>query len=310
MNKSKEQNFISAILYIRNNADILKNTLETLIKVLDENFVKFEIICVDDSSTDNSTDIVRNIAKEHNAAITLITTGFYNGLERSMTAGIDAAIGDFVFEFDTAYITFEPSVIMDVYWHCLEGFDIVSASNQMVRTTSKIFYSWFNKFSKTQYALVSEDFRIISRRAINRIHQMSKVVPYRKAMYANCGLKIDNIQYKSKTNSTNYKHEKENKSFRTKLAIDAFILFTDVAYKFSFGLSMIMLLMSLFAIIYTITIFIMGSPVIGWTTTMLLMSVGFFGIFAILTLIIKYLSMILNLVFEKRKYIIENIEKL
>jgi dolichol-phosphate mannosyltransferase len=124
----------------------------------------------------------------------MIRTSYYQGLERSVTAGVDLAIGDFVFEFDTSDLRFEPSLIMDIYNHCLEGFDIVSASpNAKSSASSELFYSLFNRHSQTQYPLTSEDFRIISRRAINRVNQMSSFVLYRKALYVNCGLKSDNI---------------------------------------------------------------------------------------------------------------------
>jgi dolichol-phosphate mannosyltransferase len=51
-------------------------------------------------------------------------------------------------------------------------------------------------------------------------------------------------------------------------------------------------------------------PIEGWTTTMLLISFGFLGFFLLSTIIIKYLSLILELVFKKKSYIQEKIEKL
>jgi dolichol-phosphate mannosyltransferase len=306
----KEANFVSAVLYVRNDENGLKKSLNILLSTLSENFTNFEIICVNDSSIDNSAEIIKQAAKDVAFAITLMSTGFYQGLERSMTAGVDLAIGDLIFEFDSAVFAFEPSLIMDIYKRCLQGYDIVSASSGIMCGTSKFFYSWFNRYSHTQYPLVTEDFRIISRRAINRVNQMSRIIPYRKVMYANCGLKSSNIQYKPNGKAQSLKHEPAEKSFRRKLAVDSFILFTDIAYKISFVLAMLMLSVSLFSILYTLAVFVGGSPVLGWTTNMLLLSVGLFGIFAIMTFIVKYLSVILNLVFEKRKYVIGNIEKL
>ena len=62
--------------------------------------------------------------------------------------------------------------------------------------------------------------------------------------------------------------------------------------------------------IYTVVVFISGEPVAGWTTTMSLLSFAFFGIFAFFAIIIKYLSIIVNLIFKKQKYTIESIEKI
>ena len=45
-----------------------------------------------------------------------------------MNAGVDLAIGDFVFEFDTVCMDYKTELLMQVYRRSLEGFDIVSAS--------------------------------------------------------------------------------------------------------------------------------------------------------------------------------------
>ena len=47
----------------------------------------------------------------------------------------------------------------------------------------------------------------------------------------------------------------------------------------------------------------------GWLSTMGFMSLGFMGVFILLTIILKYLSVLLNLVFKKQRYMIAGIEK-
>ena len=56
--------------------------------------------------------------------------------------------------------------------------------------------------------------------------------------------------------------------------------------------------------------FITGHPVEGWTTTMFVITVGFSGLFAVLTIVVKYLSLLVDLVFKQQKYLVESIEKL
>ncbi|MBP5698481.1 MAG: glycosyl transferase family 2, partial [Alphaproteobacteria bacterium] len=52
------------------------------------------------------------------------------------------------------------------------------------------------------------------------------------------------------------------------------------------------------------------TPVEGWTTTILFLSFAFFGLFGVLTVIIKYLQIIVNLIFKRKTYNFESIEKL
>lgn len=63
--------------------------------------------------------------------------------------------------------------------------------------------------------------------------------------------------------------------------------------------------------IYTcITYFGQQRPVEGWAPLMGMLSVGFFGIFLVLTLVIKYLDVILKLIFQRQKYMVSSIEKI
>ena len=63
-------------------------------------------------------------------------------------------------------------------------------------------------------------------------------------------------------------------------------------------------------LVYTLVVFITGHPVEGWTTTMFVITVGFSGLFAVLTIVVKYLSLLVDLVFKQQKYLVESIEKL
>ena len=107
-----------------------------------------------------------------------------------MNAGVDLSIGDFVLEFDSTVLDFAPEEIMKIYRKSLEGYDIVSASPEgRQRLTSRLFYMLFQRCSSSFYQhMGTESFRVLSRRVINRVSSMNQSVPYRKAVYASCGL--------------------------------------------------------------------------------------------------------------------------
>lgn len=306
---NKEKNFISAVLYVHNNEIQIVDTLRKVNEVLSDNFEHYEIICVNDYSTDKSVDKIRGFADNvKGSVISILNMSYYQGIELSMNAGVDLAIGDFVFEFDNIEMDYSVETIMEVYYQSLKGFDIVSAAPQIpMKKTSTLFYNIFNGYSNNPNKLKTETFRILSRRAINRVHSMNKTVPYRKAIYANCGLKIDTIHYNSDMKkSTN----RDDGDIRKNIAIESLMLFTDIAYKAAIFMTFLMMIGILLVGIYTIFVFASQQPVAGWTTTMLFLSVGFFGVFAILAVVIKYLSIIVDLIFKKQKYMIESIEKI
>ena len=309
MSLNKEKNFVSAVVYLYNNEREVGSFLKTVNDLLKENFEKYEIVCVNDCSTDNTVKAVENFCEENSVkSLTVINTSFFQGVESAMVAGLDISIGDFVFEFDSPVVDYDADMIMSVYRKSLEGNDIVFAVPQGVsRFTSKLFYNLFNRFSDMQYKIKTQRFSIISRRGINRVKSMGVKTVYRKAVYASCGLPVADFEYRPLAVD---KIGDSQKTVKQELALNSLILFTDIGYKISVTLSVLMALILMLAGIYTVTIFFSANPVEGWTTTMLVISVGFFGLFVLFAFVLKYLSMILNLVFTRKQYVVESIRKI
>lgn len=309
--KSKEKNFVSAVIYVHNAEKNIGVFLKTIIHMMETNFEHSEIICVNDYSDDAGASVIKSTGQTaRTTSVSMVNMSYFHGLELAMDAGVDMAIGDFVFEFDNTYLDFDPSMIMEIYFHSLKGYDIVSASaNRKERLTSKIFYKVFEKFADQAYRMSTESFRILSRRVINRVGAMNKTIPYRKVVYAGCGLKTDHIKYPV-TEKKNRSADKKEERYRRGLAVNSLILFTDLGYRFSMSMTVIMMLISVFMTFYSLAAYVIFHPVEGWTTTILFLSITFFSLFGILTIIVKYLQLLVNMVFRRRHYSFESIEKL
>lgn len=307
-----EKKFVSIVVYLRNAAPYLNVFLDTALPVCEENFESYELICVDDASQDGTTAALKKYVEDRRikAMVSIVHMSFFQGLESAMNAGRDIAIGDFVYEFDDIFVDYEPEVIMEVYRKLLAGNDIVAASSRgKMRLTSRIFYSLYNKTSRGNGKIGQETFRIVSRRAINRIKSMGQYIPYRKAVYMNCGLNAATVFYQSKDAEVRVKN-KVASSERTTLALDSFIYFTNVMERASVVISGAFLLFTVGMGIYLITnLFHSEKPVEGWLSTMGFLSLGFFGVFVLLTIILKYLSVLLNLIFKRQRYLVAEIEK-
>lgn len=305
MIKEKEKNFISAVIYLHDNEKEINDFIDCIYDVLNDNFTKFEIICVNDSSKDNSVKILKEKADSlEKGVISIINMSFYQGIELSMNAGVDLSIGDFVLEFDNINDSVPVNMLIDAYKQSLRGYDIVRViPKHGSKATSKIFYDVFNNYSNKNYELKTEYFHIISRRAINRCQSLGKTIPYRKAVYADCGLKIYDIECESRIIVSNYQRSIDT-------AIEALILFTSAATRTNFYITLLFMFICLCVVGYVLFTYFMGKPVSGWTTTMIFMSFGFLGIFIVLTIILKYLSVIIDLIFKNKTYITESVEKL
>lgn len=308
---TKESNFVSAVIYVHNAEKQVGKFVRMIVDVLSAHFEKFEIICVNDSSQDASIAEIKALCSTiAPACVSIVNMSYFHGVELSMTAGTELAIGDFVFEFDATVPDFKPEEIIRIYRDSLEGFDIVSASpDRTMRRSSWLFYTLFNQLSSTKYRMTTERFRILSRRAINRVSEMSKTVPYRKPLYAACGLKTKNITY-TVTERSKGTDDPLTRKYRRNLAADSLILFTNFGYKVAMLITSAMLLLSVSAGVYAACFKMLKNPVPGWTSTILFLSVSMFFVFLVLTIVLKYLQIIVNLIFRKAQYTFESIEKL
>lgn len=310
MLSDREKNFVSLVVYIYNEEENILSFLNGVTKELESNFERYEIICVNDASTDNSAKLIKEYAKTMSGrgVLSSIHMSYYQGIEAGINAGVDLSIGDFVFEVDSAFIDYETKLFMEAYRLALQGFDIVSVAPEKNRNGfSTLFYAVYNKVSNTQNTLRTERFRVLSRRAINRIHSMSKNIPYRKPIYANCGLPANCILFQP--NKQLKWKEQRKLSNRQDMAINSLILFTDVAYRVSLLFSVIMILGAASGGVYVASVYLNSKPVEGWTTTMMFLALGFCAVFILFVVVIKYLSIILNMIFKRQNYLIDSIEK-
>ena len=308
---NKEKKFVSAVIYIHNAEKRVEDFLRMVIGALETNFEHSEIICVNDYSNDQSVNIIKKISDEtKTTCVSILNMSHFHGLEVAMNAGVNLAIGDYVFEFDTVIKDYEDDMIMKVYERCLEGYDVVSASpHHKTSAFSKFFYRVFMRYSDTHCIMNTENFRILSRRIINRTEAMNTSVVYRKVLYVGSGLKTDCIKY-DPTNSIKYITDSKEKKYRSSLAMDSLILFTQIGYRFSIAMTFLMILVAVGMIGYTVFIYCTAKPVEGWTTTVLFLATAFFGLFGIMTVVIKYLQLIIKMVFNRSHFSFESIEKL
>ena len=118
---------VSVVLPIYNEVESLPRLLEAISTVLSDRY-SYEIICVDDGSTDGSVDLLRRFASER----TDLTAVFFRrnyGQTPAMAAGFDRARGRVVISLD-ADLQNDPEDIPVLLEKLAEGYDMVSGWRQ------------------------------------------------------------------------------------------------------------------------------------------------------------------------------------
>ena len=223
-----------------------------------------------------------------------------------MLAGVDFAIGDFVFEFDSIDINYDLNEIMKIYEKSMQGYDIVAASpNTKLNFSSSIFYKILNIVSYKHMNLTTEIFRVISRRAINRILKNKEKFRYRKALYHYSGFNTFVYKY----NPINDIKIENKMSLKEKINLGCEILmnFSELGVKLASSISLMFLLFTVLVIIYTVYL---NKIQEGWTILMVFMSISFSGVFLILAILAKYMTITMKEVKESPSYIFKRIDRL
>lgn len=305
MREGKESNFLSAAVYLNGCPEDVPAFLDVLYGQLDAHFEAYEILCVNDAQP-LCAEAAKAWSQTHQGVpLSLVNMSLRQGVELSMNAALDLAIGDFIVEFDTIQTPYPPALIWQCYQKALEGCDIVTAAPKKNRSvSSRLFYRLFNAFSGSVYPLQTDLFHLLSRRAVNRLKAQSVHMPYRKVAYAASGLKLAVLHFDGTAPSKEADHSLSQ-------ALDSLALYTNAAYKLSLGLSFVLLGVTVVMAVYALVLYLGAfKPIEGWTTTMLVMCGGFFGVFLILAIVLKYLSLLVELVFRRQSYLVESIEKL
>lgn len=304
----KEQVFISVVVYTYNEGRSIEKFLKNILSFLENKFEHYELIIVNDSSTDSTKRIVKTFMKDRKKNnLTMINLSKKHGLETAILVGVDYAIGDYVIEIDSPSMPYKIEYLNQLYIKSTEGFDIVSLQlNKNLKITSTIFYKILNKFSKIKVDDKSEIGFILSRRAINAISGVKDKVKYRKIIHNFSGFNKTSISIDidpSKINSL-------NSSERLEMASDILFSYSDIGFKISSYIAVSFMVISLSLGVYTmINYFFNQDLVTGWTTMMMFMSIGFSGIFFVFSNLSKILILMNKEIRTLPNYVIDSIEK-
>lgn len=305
----KEKAFVSVVLYIQNNIDGLSGFLFSLDDFMTNLFENYEIIAVNDSSIDGSDDQIRKDAKSLNRDITLVNLAWRHGPEKGIMAGVDISIGDYVFEVEMNKVNYPLGLLYELFKEAGKGFDIVSASPTSKQNMGDIlFFKLFNKISYLPFDVYKETARIVSRRAINSILGMNEQIIYRKILYKFSGFPSKVLNYEPVASSSKSRGLSLREKMR--LVMDLFVSFSNIGTDISVAMSCLFLIISFMLGIYALAMYLTQSGVVpGWTTLMLFMSLCFSGVFMVLGLQSRYISIILFESKGRPNYTVHSIER-
>ena len=232
----------SIIAPIYNELENIPELHRRVSEVMDSAGEPWELILVDDGSTDGSTEAIRSLAKEDKCVRAVIFARNF-GHQIAITAGWDYARGDAVVIID-ADLQDPPELILEMAKKWKEGYEVVYA----VRTeregeswfklwTASVFYRLIYRITDVKIPLDTGDFRLMDRKVVDVLKQMRERHRFPRGMSAWVGFKQMGVEYKRAARKAGETKYPFRKMFRLALnAITSFSYFPlQVATFFGFA---------------------------------------------------------------------------
>ena len=191
---------ISIICPMYNESAGLDNFLREVVPHLDALDDEYELVCVNDGSTDPTLQMLRARQADY-PALRVINLSRNFGKEAALTAGLDKARGDVVIPMD-ADLQDPPELIPRMLDKHREGYDVVlarrtdrQADSFLKRTTAGQFYRLLGRISHVDIPHNVGDYRLVSRRVLTVLQSLPENQRFMKGIFAWAGFSTAYVDY-------------------------------------------------------------------------------------------------------------------
>lgn len=271
----------------------------------------YEIIFVNDGSTDDTQQNLEELAKECNE-VKFIELSRNFGHQIALKAGLDAAKGDAVISMD-ADLQHPPEIIPQMIAQWEEGYDVVFTVRKypkeisiFKRFSSNVFYRFISCISDIDFEKgAGSDFRLVDQSVLAVIRNMNEETPFLRGLFKWVGFKQIGVEFTAEERLSGASKYSFGKMM--KFAVSGVTAFSEKPLHIATYLGFFF---TVFAVVFytvdVVTSLVNGTAISGWSS--LIMTVVFFGgmQLMILGIIGIYIGKIFRQVKERPSYIIRN----
>ncbi|WP_055665834.1 glycosyltransferase family 2 protein [Desnuesiella massiliensis] len=280
---------ISVVIPMYFEEKVVNECYSRLTKVMKNSSYDYELIFVNDGSTDNTLEMLSNIAQK-DSRVKVIDFSRNFGHQIAVTAGIDRARGEAVVVID-ADLQDPPELIYDMIKKWEEGYEVVYAKRKKREgetffklITAKYFYKFLNFMSDIDIPKDTGDFRLMDRKVVEVFKNMPEKNRFIRGMVSWLGFKQTYVEFTRQerfAGETKYPLKK-----MLKLAEDGIISFSHKPIKMITKLGVLFMGIFFLQLIYIFVALIVSRNIapafyvvtyINLITSIILMAIGIEG---------------------------------
>lgn len=274
----------------------------------------YELLFINDGSTDKTSEKIRNIKKSNKSkkvSINLISFSKNFGHEAAMLCGLDYANGDYIIFMDSD-LQNPVEKIDDIIKELENGTNIVTMvrvkdleKSYLSNMLSSLFYKLLNKLSKHKFDENASDFFAIDRNIAEFLKDnYREKVRFLRGIVQNIGFNKKQLYYIAGYRVSGKSHY--NLLDLVKFAFNSIFSYTNMPLHLGSICAVFSALLGVLLIIYTL--FTRGGAPSGYATIIIFLCFMFSVLFLIVGMIGEYIAIIFAEIKDRPSYIIENIE--
>jgi glycosyltransferase involved in cell wall biosynthesis len=191
----------SIVAPIYNELDTLPELYRRIKEAMEANGEPWELLLVDDGSTDGSTEKIRELAK-HDPKVRPVLFARNFGHQIAITAGWDFSRGAAVVTID-GDLQDPPEIILDLARKWKEGYEVVYAvraeregESWFKKFTASMFYRIIYRITDVKIPVDTGDFRLMDRKVVDVLKQMRERHRFPRGMSAWVGFRQIGVDYR------------------------------------------------------------------------------------------------------------------
>ena len=300
---------LSVVLPAYNEEQMLAKTCRTLKKILDLAEINYELVIVDDGSTDQTWKIIEETAeKDRNVTGVHFSRNF--GKEAAIVAGLAQASGNAVAVMDCD-LQHPPEVLVKMYRLWEQGYEVVEGIKKS-RGTETVFH---RKSAGFFYRIMSRatgfnmenasDFKLLDRKAVESVLSMPERSMFFRATSSWVGFKSTSVLFEVQEREAG--ESKWSTGSLIRYAFRNIVAFTTLPLQFVTIGAGGCFICSLLLLIYSLVRYFTGHAVEGYTTLLFVMLFIGSAVMMSLGIIGYYIARIYEEVKRRPRYIVSRI---
>jgi len=269
---------LSVVVPVYNEEENLIKFYQTVTSVLQSLSYEYEIVYVDDGSSDASASILEELAsQDSHVKVILLARNF--GHQLALTCGLDNANGDAIITMD-GDLQHPPELIPDLVAYWEKGYDIVRTIRDATEDaswakafTSKWYYKLINKISSVPVVPGGSDFRLMNRKSLETFKRFREHGRFLRGIIGDLGYKQIDVHFVAPPRFAG--HSKFNIKKMLHFALDGIAAYSKIPLRLAFYFGVISGVISVLMILHILFAYFTDSTVSGWAT--LGVAIFFFG---------------------------------